>query len=171
MLGWRYDWPLTPPNGAHGDCELLRRASVLPKSEDRSLPGRSPSGTTWTTSSRSPTTGTVSVRQAPTSHFAGASQSREVAALTWERSASGELAGTGGGEALRTYAAHAPEAESRSACAASRRVTCGRASRSRGPPPSADSDVAAMLALPDRVPLVTWLVHGELLARCTSTGL
>ena len=169
LLGWRYDWPLTPPNER---TEIASFFGGHPYPEARIAVCRALAE--WDdvdhlvalAHDRDP-----SVRQAAIYHLAGASQSREVAALTWERIASGELAGTGGGEALRTYAAHAPEAESRERLLGLAQGDLRESVRSEAIALLGDSDVAAMLALLTEPPLVTWSVHGELLARCTSTGL
>ena len=110
------------------------------------------------------------VRKSAVYHLREVPHSAEVAELTWNLIASGELASIRGYEALRTYAEHAGKDESTDRLIHLARSDQRESIRYEAVCLLDIAEVAAVLPLLTEPPLITWSVHSMLLAICTKNG-
>ncbi|MBF6338032.1 HEAT repeat domain-containing protein [Nocardia abscessus] len=96
--------------------------------------------------------------------------SREIATLTWDLVASGEVAGTRGYEALATCAAHTPPRELDDRLIELARTDLRENIRVEAVSQLGDR-IDPLLPLLSEPPLLTWAVHIRLLDACSKSGL
>lgn len=165
----RYDWPLVPESDrallaaslcAHPDPAVraaICRALADWEDTDRLLAIAHDDPISW-------------VRKSAIYELHSVPASREVSEFTWDLVATGQLAAVAGREALRTYAAHAPGAESTGrllelALGDLRENVRDQAVLLLGKP-----HLGSLLPLLDDPPLMTWGVHCALLDLCAAAG-
>ncbi|MEV6561591.1 HEAT repeat domain-containing protein [Nocardia sp. NPDC051756] len=164
----RYDWTTVPAVDRPGLAIFL---SGHPDQEVRAL--CCPILSTWHEADRlfalahDPESG---VRKAAVYYLRFVPRSSEIATLTWDLVASGEIASTRGYEALATCAAHTPPGE-----LDDRLIELARTDLRENIRVEAVSQLGdhldALLPLLSEPPLVTWGVHIRLLDACAKSGL